>query len=84
MGGLNAAPTFVAMIMKLKMEWDTLANQRGIKNVVSKIIVNGVFMCGRTEKQLLAYLRTVLDILKHHRATIILKSENGFSTCMIL
>ena len=25
MGGLNAAPTFVAMVVKLHMEWDTLA-----------------------------------------------------------
>ena len=25
MGPLNAAPTFLAIIMKLKMEWDTLS-----------------------------------------------------------
>ena len=29
MGDLNAAPTYVAMMMKLRMEWDTLAKERG-------------------------------------------------------
>ena len=34
MGALNAAPKFLAMAMKLKMQWDTLAKERGLKNVV--------------------------------------------------
>ena len=29
MGALNVAPTSVAMMMKLHMEWDTLAKERG-------------------------------------------------------
>ena len=31
MGALNAAPIFVAMMMKLQMEWDTLSKERGLK-----------------------------------------------------
>ena len=30
-GELNPAPIFVAMMMKLQMEWDTLSKERGIK-----------------------------------------------------
>ena len=33
MGDLNKAPTFVAMIMNLRMEWDAIAKERGLKNV---------------------------------------------------
>ena len=33
MGDLNVAPKFVATMMKLYMEWDTLAKERGLKNV---------------------------------------------------
>ena len=47
MGALNASPTFVAMITKLKIEWDTLAKELGLDLFASKII-----------NQLLAYLRT--------------------------
>ena len=72
-GELNAAPTFVAMIMKLQMEWETLAKERGLKNVASKIIVGDVLLYGYTAEQILAYFRTVLDFLKHHRATLKLK-----------
>ena len=28
---LNSAPIFVAMMMKLQMEWDTLSKERGLK-----------------------------------------------------
>ena len=70
MWALNAAPTFVAMIMKLKMKWTTLAKERGLKNVASKIIVDYVSIYGRTDEQLLAYFITVLDVLKHHRNTL--------------
>ena len=30
-GDLNAAPSFVGIIMKLKMEWETLAKERSLK-----------------------------------------------------
>ena len=36
MGALNAAPTFVAMMMKLQMKWDTLAKDREIKMLHQK------------------------------------------------
>ena len=73
MGALNSDPKFVAMIMKLQMEWDTLAKERGLKTVASKIIFDYMLLYRRTSEQLLAYFRTVLDVLKHHRATIKLK-----------
>ena len=80
MGALNAAPTFLSTMMKLHMEWDTLAKERGLTNVASKIIVDGVLLYGRTSRQLLDYFITVLDVLKHHLSTLKLKSANGFRT----
>ena len=71
---LNSAPIFVAMMMKLDMEWDTLAKERGLKSILSKIIVDDVLLYGRTEKHLIEYFRTVLEVLKHHRATLKLKN----------
>ena len=47
-GSLNAASIFVAMMMKLQMEWDTLATERVLKNVAPKIIVDDVLLYGRT------------------------------------
>ena len=73
MGALNAAPTFVAMMMKLHMEWDTLTKEHGLKFFASKIILDGVLLYGRTARQILAYFRTVVGVLKHHRTTLKLK-----------
>ena len=56
--------------MKLQMKWDTLDKQRGFKNLASKIIFDDVLLYGRTAEQILAYFRTFLEILKHHRAII--------------
>ena len=70
MGDLNVASTFVVMMMKLKMEWDTLAEEFGLKNVASKIIVNDVLLYGHTADHILEYFRTVLDVLKHHCTTL--------------
>ena len=84
MGTLNAAPTFVETMMKLYMQWDTLSKKRSLKNVASKIIVGDVLLYEHTARQILAYFRTVLDILKNHRATLKLKSANGFRTCASL
>ena len=78
MGDLIAAPTFVSMMMRLQMEWDTLATKLGLKNVASKIIVDDVLLYERTAKKILAYFRTVLDVLKHHRATLKLKRFKWF------
>ena len=52
------------------MEWNALSKERGLKNVASKIIVYGVLLYVRTAKQLLAYFRTVLDVLKYHHDTL--------------
>ena len=78
MGNRNAVPTFVAMTMNLKNEWDTLAKERGLKNVASNIIVDNVLLYGRTSEQLLAYFTTVLDVLKHQPATLKLKKCKWF------
>ena len=50
------------------------------ENVASNIIADDVLQYGRTAGQLLAYFRTVLEVLKHQRVTLKLKSENGFKT----
>ena len=64
---LNADPIFLTMMMKLQKEWDTLAKERGLKDVASKIIVDDLLLYG------LAYSRTVLDVLKRHHNTLKLK-----------
>ena len=69
-GELNTASTFVAILMKLQMEWDTLAMERGLKNIASKITVEYMLLFGSTANQLLAYFGTVLDVLKHDCTTI--------------
>ena len=78
MGSLHEAPTFVAMNMELKMEWGTLAQERGLKMFVSKIIFDDVLMYGHTEGQILDCFRTVLYVLKHHCATLKLKKRKWF------
>ena len=39
MGDLNAAPAFVAIMMKLNNEWDTLAKERGLKMLHQKMFL---------------------------------------------
>ena len=78
MGDLNEAPKFVAMKMELKMEWDTLSKERGLKIFALKIIVDDVLLYGHTAKNLQVYSRTVLEILKHHRDTLKLKKCKWF------
>ena len=70
MGAINAAPIFLAMIMKLKMEWCTLSEERGLKIFASKIIVVALLPYERTSKKILVDLKTVLVVLKHHYATL--------------
>ena len=48
------------MTMKLKMEWDTLSKEHGMKFVATKIIVYDVLLFGSTAKHILAYFRKVL------------------------
>ena len=50
------------------------------ENFASAIIVDGVTLYGSTSEQLVDYFRTVLDVLKHHHATLKLKSKNDFRT----
>ena len=73
MGDLDEDPKVVATMMKLQMEWYTLAKERGLKNIASEIVVDNVLLCGCTTKHILAYFRTVLDVLKHHHNTLRLK-----------
>ena len=65
-------------MMKLQIEWYKLSKERGLKNVSSKIIFNDVLLYGLTSSQLLAYFRTVLDFLRHHRALLKLKKCKWF------
>ena len=44
MGTLNAAPTFVAMMMKLQMEWDKLDEEIRLKVFASKINVDDMLL----------------------------------------
>ena len=53
MGDLNAAPTFVAIMMNLQMEWDTLSKDTRLENVASEIIVDNVLLYGHTTSQIL-------------------------------
>ena len=43
-----------------------------------KIIVNDVLLYGRTYRQLMAYFITLLDVLKHHCATLKLENLKWF------
>ena len=48
------------------------------ENVASKIIVDDVLLHGRTAGQILDYFKTVLDVLKHHCATLNMKFFKWF------
>ena len=65
MGALNEAPIFLAMGMKLQMEWGTLSKERGLKNVASKIIVDDMLLYGCTADQIRDYFGIVMYVLKH-------------------
>ena len=56
--------------MKLQIEWYKLSKKRSLENVSSQIIVDHVLLYVRTFSQLIAYFRTLLGVLKHHRATL--------------
>ena len=73
MGALNTYPTFVAINIKLQIEWDTLAKERGFKIVASKIIVDYVLLYGCTAGKILAYFRTIMGVIKHLQAKLKLK-----------
>ena len=47
-----------------------MSQRTWFENFVSKIIVDGVLLYGRTAEQLLDYFRTVLDVLKRHCGTL--------------
>ena len=47
-------------------------------NIASIIIVDNVFLNGRTAKQILSYFRKVLNVIKHHFDTIKLKKCKWF------
>ena len=74
MGALNAAPVFVAMIVKLQIECDIPYMERGLKIVASKIIVYDVLLYGCTSEQIISYFKTVLDVLKRNRDTLKIKN----------
>ena len=77
-GGPKCGSNILEMMMKLQIKWDTLSKEHGLINVSSKIIVDGVLLYGSTSRQLIAYFRTVLDVLKNHRAALKLKRCKWF------
>ena len=77
-GDLNLDQKFVAMIMKLQMEWYAIYKERDLKNAALNIIFDDVLLYGPTARQILAYFITVLDVLKHHRNTLKLKKCTRF------
>ena len=82
MGALNSTATFVAMMTTLQKEWEAKASKLGISGCGFKVIVDDVLLFGREEETLLRYFRVVLDMLKHHRATLKLKKCSWFqSSC---
>ena len=70
MGALNSAPIFVAMMLTLRQKWDHLADKQGIVKCRSKVIVDDMLVYGRDPDSLLRYFKVVLEVLKHHRATV--------------
>ena len=57
MGSFTSAPTFVAMMTEIQMEWYTLAKERVLKIFAPKIIVDDILLYGCSYKQLLDYFR---------------------------
>ena len=51
----------------------TLSKERELEIFASKIIVDDVLLCELKEKQLLEYFIIVLNVLKHHCATLKIK-----------
>ena len=78
MGDLNADPNFLSIMVKLQLELDTISKEIGLKNFASKITVYDVLLYRRTAKQILRYFRTIQGVLKHHHATLKLKSCKWF------
>ena len=78
MGALNSAATFVAMMTKLQVKWDEIAEQRGIQNAGSKVIVDDILLYAETADSLLSYFRCFLEVLVDHRATINLRKCKWF------
>ena len=81
--GAYRGPKYISNIFSNDDE--ALAKERGLKNVASKNIVDDVLLYGRTSRHIIAYFRTVLDVLKHHRATLKLKKFQWFQErCKLL
>ena len=73
MGYLKSASTLAAMMMGLHIKWTKLAKERGINGFERKVIVDNVLVYSHDPEPLLQYFRAVLNVLKHHQATIKLK-----------
>jgi hypothetical protein len=78
MGALNSAATFCAMMETLKQEWNKVAAEKQIQHCDTKVIVDDVLIYGRDSDELIRYFGVVVDVLKHHRATLKLKKCKWF------
>ena len=78
MGALNSAATFCAMMETLKQEWNKVAAEKQIQHCDTKVIVDDVLIYGRDSDELIRYFGVVVDVIKHHRATLKLKKCKWF------
>ena len=78
MGTLNSAPTFVSMMLTLRELWEGLARGHDIQHCRAKVIIDDVLLYGWDPLTLLKYFRSVLDVLKEHRAMVKLKKCKWF------
>jgi hypothetical protein len=85
MGATNAHPFFVAMVERMRFEWNQRATNKGIKLCTTtltrrgkddpdaKTIVDDVLLYAYSVAALLHYFETVLEILMHYRVTVKLR-----------
>ena len=78
MGALNLAPIFMAMMLTLRWKWDCLVDEQGIVKCRSKVIVDDILVYERDPDSLLWYFKVVLEVLKHHHATVKLQKCKWF------
>ena len=85
MGATNAHPFFVAMVERMRFEWNQRAVERDIKlcstvmtrrgkdDPDAKTIVDDVLLYAYTVNALLRYFEAVLQILQYYRVTVKLR-----------
>jgi hypothetical protein len=78
MGATNAHPVFVAFISRLKIEWDKIAEQRGLSRYISQVIMDDIILAAHDIETLLQYFICVLSVLQLYRCTAKLRKCRFF------